>query len=213
MITLISSFEPLILIIIAVNVIISFFINTKTINIQHKYYEDKVPYQRESEYVKRVFYLKEYAKELRLFNGFSTKIINIFNDAVDKLIIIIQIYSKKLSKYFRAQTALSALFNAVIMLYLAYKVVNKNLDVGDFIALSSGSQQLAGQLSKLLNIFPQLYEHSIYIENFVEFMNYKSNICREDNSAEVTKVSNIDLKDVSFAYPMQRKTTLKNINF
>ena len=212
LITLISSFEPTILIIIATNVGISFLINTKIINIQHKYYEAKIPFQREAGYAQRMFYLREYAKELRLFSRFPAVIKTKFDYAVDKLISLIDLYGRRLSKYLRVQGTSSAAFNSAIMLYLAYKVVSKFLSIGDFIALSSSSQQLAGQINQFINIFPQMYEHSIYIENFVEFLNYTSHINKSNNGSEDVKEPMIEFQNVSFIYPNTKKTVLKDIN-
>ncbi|MGD9567170.1 MAG: ABC transporter ATP-binding protein [Sedimentibacter sp.] len=212
LVALISSFTSIILLVVVANVIVTFYINTKTIDIQHKYYMDKIPYQRESEYVKRLFYLKEYAKELRLFCEFPNVILNNFNKAFDKLISLTCIYGKKLSKYYQVQEILNVLFNAAIMLYLAYKVMNKDLNIGDFIALFSSSQQLAQQISQTLTSFSQIYEHSIYIENFIEFMSYKSQICKDICKNEVAKNPVIEFKNVSFTYPNTSKSILKNIN-
>lgn len=212
LVALISSFTSIILIAIVANVVITFYISTKTIDIQHKYYIDKIPYLRESEYVKRLFYLREYAKEFRLFCEFPTVIMNSFNNAFDKLISLICIYGKKLSKYYQVQEILNVLFNAAIMLYLAYKVVAKDLNIADFIALFSSSQQLAQQISQILTAFSQMYEHSIYIENFIEFMSYKSRVCKDIGKIEVAKNSVIEFKNVSFTYPNTKKSILKNIN-
>lgn len=98
------------------------------------------------------------------------------------------------------------------MLYLAYKVVAKDLNIADFIALFSSSQQLAQHISQTLTAFSQMYEHSIYIENFIEFMSYKSRICKDTGKIEVAKNSVIEFKNVSFTYPKTKKSILKNIN-
>lgn len=210
--TLISSFEPILLVLVVANVAITFAINTKTINIQHKYYEDKIPSQRECEYAKRVIYQREYAKEFRLFNEFSDVIMDNYNNAIDKLLKLIRKYGKKLSKYSRVQGALSAIFNSLIMSYLIYKVIIRSLSIGDFIALIGSSQQLASQLSQIINVFPQMYEHSIYINNFEEFMNYKPHIAKDISKIPAEKESTIELKDVSFAYPNTSKAVLQNVN-
>ena len=156
LVTLISSFAPVILIVIMVNVLITFYISTKTIDIQHKYYKQIIPYQRETEYAKRMFYLREYAKEIRIYNEFPTVIITNFKKAVDTIISYTLIRGKKVSNCILSQSAMNALSNAVIMLFLAFKVVSKYLIIGDFIALSSSAQQLALQISQTLNLFNQM---------------------------------------------------------
>jgi ATP-binding cassette, subfamily B, bacterial len=212
LITMISSFEPLLLIAILVNVLIAIFINTKVIKIQHKYYEERIPYQREIQYVNRVFYQREYAKEFRIFSGFPPVIMRIFNNSVNKLILLLKTFGKKLSRFYGAQNAISALVDAIIMLYLAYKVILKSLNVGDFVALSGSAQQLFSQLTQFINIFPQLYEHSVYTENFEEFMNYKPSIHNDKSKMEFKNNSIIEFRNLSFVYPNTEKTVLKGIN-
>jgi len=212
LVTLISAFASILLIVIVTNVILTFCINTKTIEVQHKYYMEKIPYQRESEYVKRLFYLREYAKEFRLFYEFPAVIMNNFNNAVNNLINLICIYGKKLSKYYQLQEILNALFNVSIMIYLGYKVTVRELNIGDFIALLNSSQQLDKQFSQALEALSQIYENSIYIENFVDFMSYKPKIGR-DKRYEVRKNPIIEFKNVSFTYPNTTRIILNNINF
>lgn len=212
LVTLISSFEPILIIIIMSNVIMSFCINTKTMKVQHEYYEKKIPCQREIVYTQRLFYQKEYAKELRLFSKFSMLMKNNFFASTNKLISLINIYGKKILKYIQADSIISSGSNSLITLYLAYKVLMKTIQVADFIALSSSTQQLIAKISQLLNIFPQIYEHSIYIENFNDYINYVPRIKENYSDKPFPDKPIIELKNVYFTYPKTERTVLKNIN-
>lgn len=212
LITIISSFEPIILIFTAVNVAITFYSNTKSAVIQHDYYEKKVPLLRETGYIQRVYYLRDYAKELRIFDKFPSVMTEKYDSAIGKTISLVDTYSKKLARPLRVQGSCNATINAAIMLYLANSVYNKTLSLGNFIALSNSAQQLAGQISQLLNVFPQMYEHSMYIENFTEFMNCKPNIDNGGGSLDVMDNPIIELHNVSFSYPNTKKVILNNIS-
>ncbi|HOJ09935.1 MAG TPA: ABC transporter ATP-binding protein [Clostridiales bacterium] len=212
LVTLISCLDPIILMFVITNVAIYFYCSTKTIKIQHKYYEEKIPLEREIGYAQRVFYQREYAKDIRLFDKLSSLIKSIFNTSSNNLISLIGTYGKKLSKYLGSHSILGSGVNSAIMLYLSYRVLDKGLSIADFIALWSSSQQLSHQISQLLDIFPKLYENSIYIDNFIGLINYTSQISENHNSIDATNVQSIEFKDVTFIYPNTDKIVLKNIN-
>lgn len=214
--TLITSLEPIILLFVVFNVFVSFFINARTVKIRHDYYTEKIPFQRESEYTQRVFYLRDYAKELRLFPEMPEVIRTNFKNAVDKLLRLVTRYGRILFGFRGAQGVLGNIVNSATMIFLTLKVFFKELNVADFIALSNSSQQLSYQINQFIDVFPQMYEHSIYIEKFVEFIEYKAkigDISSTSNSGNlVTNESAVTFDNVSFAYPGTERRVLKNIN-
>lgn len=212
LVSLISSFEPILLFFIVVNVGISFYINTKTIKIQYKFYEDKVPYERESTYSQRVLYQRDYAKEIRLFDRLPIILTSMFDSSVYNIIALVKLYGKQNSKFLRLQGIVNYAINSSISLYLAYKVLTKALNIADFVTLSNGSQQLSGQISQLINIFPQLYEHSMYIENFTYLINYTPKIANNSDGLNFPIEPLIEFEDVSFSYPNTKKIVLNKIN-
>ena len=65
---------------------------------------------------------------------------------------------------------------------------------GDFAAVLSSINLLISSLKILFSSIPQLYEHSLYIENFKEFFLYKpsrdSIECEEIGTVRVIKIDN-----------------------
>ena len=212
-ITLITSIEPLIILFSFLNVALSFVFNTLAIKIQHKFYNKRMPIERKMDYVKRVSSLSEFAKELRIYNKFPELLKNRFNEGQKELILLINKYSKKYIKVISLQNIIGQTLNAGIIVYLAHRVLTKAISVGDFIALANGTQQLTSQINILIKAVPEIYEHGIYIESFLEFMDYQPKIKNGDKYIKVHDNTNIEFKDVYFKYSNTTSEVLKNINF
>lgn len=59
---------------------------------------------------------------------------------------------------------------------------------------------------------PELYEHGIYIESFLEYINYESQIKDGTQSIKLLEDVNIEFKNVCFKYSDTDMEVLKNIN-
>jgi ATP-binding cassette subfamily B protein len=208
---LISSIEPLLLVIVAISVFISLFLYFKSAKIRHENYEEQIPHKRAIDYTQRVFYLKEYVKELRLFKNLSSVITANYSKTGTQLLRIINKNGRRLFGYAGLQDVIVQMSYATIMLVLAFKVFHKEVTVADFIALSNGSQQLSFQVMQFVNVFPRLYEYSIFIENYVEFMNYKPKISGNGGNY-VKDEASASFENVSFTYPGTKRPVLNNIS-
>lgn len=209
---IITVFDPLLFIIVFLMVItniIFLLINTK---LQRQYYKDKLKPSREAGYAQRVFYLYNYAKELRMYPELARLILEYFNNAIQKVICIVNNYAKKITYRSCCQNIVSNIINIFATLYLAYKVFYKILKVSDYYALLASIGQLTSKITSLAQILPQLYEHSLYVDDFLNFVSYKSeNEKRIGNNVE----SNGDIvaKHIYFNYPNSKKIVLKDISF
>jgi ATP-binding cassette subfamily B protein len=212
LITLISTFEPILLSVVLINVIAIFFLNTRIVKIQHDYSKTKIPSERECAYAKYVFYQRESAKELRLFGGLGSIIKNVYTKANSHLLYLVHIYSKKFIKIMNIQTFLNQLGNSITSLFLAYRVLTRLINIADFITLLSASQQLTAQIMQLLSTFPQFYEHSMYISNFKEFMDFTPRVQVSPKNLAFPQAPSIQLVDVSFVYPKTNKVVLDHVN-
>lgn len=211
---LLATIEPIIFLIIGINVFISFFINIFYAKNQHEFFEEKVQFQRESAYVQRVFYLQDFTQELHIHQGLPAILNSIFSNSIAKLILLTKSYGKRNYKLLGANAVVNTSANTFSFFYLAYIAIIGEIGIGDFTAATTSSQQLASQILQLLSIFPQLYEHSMYIDNFREFMNLKSEFI--DGQVKMSYKPKtglaIDLKNVSFKYNFDQKEVLHNIN-
>ena len=209
---LIGTFDIFILILVFINVIVNTIINFKTSRIMHDYYEERMIYVRKLDYVKRIFYLNFYAKEIRMFVDLKKLMIKKFIHFSDLSISLLRKFSKKMLNKIKIGAFTSTLTSSSIIIILAIKVISKKIKLGDFIALSNGSSQLIFQMTKIVSAIPNLYEHSIYIENFNDFMNYVPKIKNISNPLSFPDNFVIKINNVSFKYPDTASLALRNIN-
>ncbi len=211
----IISIDPICLVFIALCVGIMIPIGRLIAKVNVKRTEAMTPLDRKNLYFSRVFYLQDYAKELRL-NPAGKMIENRYNlNVKDRLFTIAPFLRKQWQLYF-CQEALpmTLLVYLGIALLMGYKaIVTKEITLGDFAATFNGANAVSRCVFDLTCWFAiSLRENSLYIDKFKKFMNAKEQIIGGENKTVFEKPVTIKLENVSFTYPNNDKPTLKNIN-
>ena len=211
----IVSIDPICLVFIALCVGIMIPIGRLIAKVNVKRTEAMTPLDRKNLYFSRVFYLQDYAKELRL-NPAGRMIENRYNlNVKDRLFTIAPFLRKQWQLYF-CQEALpmTLLVYLGIALLMGYKaIVTKEITLGDFAATFNGANAVSRCVFDLTCWFAiSLRENSLYIDKFKKFMNAKEQIIGGEKKTVFEKPVSIKLENVSFTYPNNDKPTLKNIN-
>jgi ATP-binding cassette, subfamily B, bacterial len=176
--------------------------------------QDDVPFTRRQEYVNRAVYLQKYAKEIRLSNVFSV-LEAIYHRAYDGIFRNVDRYSRKIFilELLKELICFPLVFEGV-WLYAAYcAIVTKTIQIGDFIVLSSAIVSTTWMLISLSDSIVNSYNNGLFINNLIEFLNYKS-VIREDQPG-VSPGKNVDtlvFKNVSFTYDGQTEPALRDIS-
>jgi len=212
-ITLIATVDVAIVLVIVGTVVLSVFLKYLRTKIYFKKQEDLKPFERRADYVGRVFYLAEYAQEIRM-SQVSEILTKDFEEAVDKQAEINGNYGKKL--FFTGiirDFSTSVVINAGIITLLIYKImVEKSISIGDFAASLAAVWSLFWQLNNLLEYFTKLKGHSLYAGRLKKFLNYESKIKDTENAREVPEFDGLSLKNITFSYPGTDKEVLKDVN-
>ena len=198
-IAIIATVEPIIIIVSVLNVTLSFLFNAIAIKNQNIFYQKKIPIEREMNYIQRVSAQAEFAKEIRIYNKFPNLLKKRFEKRLQEIIDLTNCFANKYVKIISFQNGINQFFNSGVIIYLSYRTLSSLISVGDFIALANSSQQLTSQLTLLIKVFPELYEHAIYLENFFEFMNYQPKIKDGEDVIDDLKNVDIEFKNVSLS--------------
>lgn len=176
---------------------------------------DNTKFHRRSDYFQRIFYLQDYAKEVRM-NNIKPILIDNYNDAADKVVENQKKYWSKISiLYFIQDFGVQILgFMFVLPLYLGYCVlIEKSISAGDFVASFNGAYAIASSINFLtVWALARFEEQGKMIEKYREFLKTESKINDGKFTAKITEPKNIEIKNLSFTYPGNTKPTLKNIN-
>ncbi len=183
------------------------------VNVQRT--EAMTPYDRKNLYFSRVFYLQDYAKELRLSRAGAMIERRYQKNIYDRLATISPYLAKQWKLYFCQESMpLTLLIYLGITLFMGYKaIVTKEITMGDFAATFNGATAISNSVFAITSWFAlSLRENGLYVEKFKRFMNAKEKILSGEDKTEYKKPVTIRFENVSFTYPGTDKTVLKNIN-
>jgi len=213
--SVILAIDPVCLIIILATVIIFTPISKKIGNMQIERRIENNRLHRRADYFARVFYLQDYAKEVRM-NGIKPLLVQRYNEAADDVIDCQKRHVKKIDAlYFIQETGVQIIgFMLVLPLYLGYSVLEaKTLSAGDFVAAFNGAWGIAASFSFLTVYISRTFsEQSKIIYKVREFLGRENRLKDGAHTAAIAAPEKIELKNVSFTYPGNDEPTLKNIN-
>ncbi len=176
---------------------------------------ENAKFHRRSDYFQRVFYLQDYAKEVRM-NNIHPLLIDRYNDAADDVINNQKKYWNKISILNCTQTVgvqgLGFLF--VLPLYLGYCVlIKESITPGDFVATFNGAHAVAMSFQFLtIWALARFSEQAKMIDKYREFLKADFKIKNGGEEAKRTEPKEIVIKNLSFTYPNNDKPTLEDIN-
>ena len=212
----ILTIDPVCLIIILVTIAVFTPISRKIGTLQSQRRIDNNRLHRRADYFARIFYLQDYAKEVRM-NNIMPLLTERYNEAADDVIENQQKYVKKIDTiYFFQESGVQIIgFMFILPLYLGYCVlVRHSLSAGDFVASFNGAFSIAAAFSYLtIFVTRNFSEQSRMIEKFRMFLKEENRIKDGTHTAEKNGAEEIKFKNVSFTYPGNSSPTLKNINF
>lgn len=183
--------------------------------LQTKRREEITEKHRRSDYFARIFYLPEYAGEIRT-GGIFPLLRKRFLSSADEVISTQNKFMKKLDGLFFLQdfTIQSIGFVLVLGLYIGYKtIVTKDMSAGDFVAAFNGSVQIgSGILFLTVYSLRAFTERSAMIEKCRIFLSISPEI--KDGKTEETcdTPETVTLKNVTFSYEGNEKNTLDGIS-
>lgn len=213
--SVILTIDPICLVIVLVTVAVFTPISRKIADLQLERRVENNRLHRRADYFARVFYLQDYAKEVRM-NVIKPLLIKRYNEAADDVIDCQKKYVKKIDiLYFIQETGVQIVgFMLVLPLYLGYCVlVSKTISSGDFVAAFNGAWGIAASFSFLTVYISRTFsEQSKIIYKVREFLGRENKLADGTHTAEMSEPETIELKNVSFTYPGNDKPTLKNIN-
>ncbi len=170
---------------------------------------------RVSDYFARVFYLQDYAGELRT-SGIIPLLRQRFSKSADDVIAIHGKYVKKIHfLFFLLDTLIENIGDVLCLcLYIGYKALVENtLTTGEFVATFNGVLQIGGSVSFLFVYgYRRLNESSEIIEKIRSFGEIRNKITDGEHIADSDMVEAISLENVFFTYEGNSDESLKNIS-
>lgn len=174
-----------------------------------------IPFSRKRDYIKRIYYLNDYAKEIRLNPGVSDILFDRFEAANDEVYAVEKKYAlKKWFFGFMRRYVCNSFFADVLFIgYLVYQAAVLHSISFSTVAILYGS---FGRLKNSMRVFSETYpfacETSLYVNKIREFLNYEPKIVSEEKLTPTNKAKEIELDKVSFAYGKNTEMLIKDLN-
>lgn len=160
------------------------------------------PVERKRNYFNRLFYLNDYAKEIRL-NQVGGRLKQEFSDTNRKVYPIVAKYGKKnaLADFIGDFCSNALLIHTIYLGYLVYQsVVKRVLTYGSTMALFNASSALKNSLRNLALLLPDFEQHGLYVDRIRVFLSYENDLKNGKERLEIDDFSELTVENVSFAY-------------
>lgn len=200
---------------VLVSFALTFFFSQKLNKVNFLNRVEKNPLERKRAYVHRVFYLNEYAKEVRLNPEIRNRLYKEFESTNGQIRDVEKKYAAKRTWLSFVTNYLTNDFisDVIYITYLVFRAaVQHVISYSSVIVLWNVSGGLKHSLRTIARVFPQLSENSLYIEKIRNFLGYEQKITSRRNLPVPQTRGTLELKNVSFGYTEKDGSVLKNIN-
>lgn len=186
-------------------------------NIKNRYdfkrYQESVPNDKVINYVNRVMYLPDYAKEIRLSKVFSL-ITKQYKDATRRNVKIADKYALRSANMnlWRITFTFTVIFEGV-MLFAAYSnMVKGSMSIAELTVMSSLMVSATWMLIFLCDNIMNTIKNGLFVSNLRNFLEYEEKI-PEDQKGIMPKDSfeEISFEHVTFSY--KEEQTIKDLTF
>lgn len=206
--------DKMMLLFIIAPLIGNFVFGTLVNKINFSMYKKMTPNNRRTEYVNRVMYLADYAKEIRLSKIFNV-LKNTYDNAVDENIKIVKSYKGRNIVYgfFQYYFSYTIIFEGVL-LYGAYcALVSKTLTPGELAILTSMMVIASWILIVITRNLLQCSQNGMFMHNLRTFLEYKEVIPEDwDGDTPDSEINSVEFKNVGFSYK-DGKNVISNLSF
>lgn len=183
----------------------------------HDYQNAKKPIDRREKYVRRTFYLGEYAKEMRVGN-IHLKMLKDFRDTCNEQKELIKKYGVKKAIYGYIQKfGLDVVTVLGATLYAVWSTMcigsdNGGMSVGDCIVVLGSISTISYALNALVQNVAEFGEHALFLEDVRFFLGYETKLPSGEIIAD-EKGGSIKVENISFRYEGSEHDTIKNVSF
>ena len=207
--------DPVSFIFIAISFAASLWSGKALNKLNFKIRNEKNPHERKLGYVNRVFYLNDYAKEVRLNTEVSDELLKDFDETNDE---VLAIDKKNAGKRFGLQLLKDYICNnflidVVYMVYLVYcAAVLHRISYSNVAVMRGTANRMKNRMRQFSDVFPKMEEISMYVQKMKNFLDIQPKIVSTDKKPLPEKPTEIELRNVSFGYNEKDGYILNNIS-
>ncbi len=207
--------DPAGIIFVLVSFILRFIVSKKLNKVN---YENRIKinsHMRKRDYISRVFYLKDFAKELRLHPNAGSQLEKEFEEANDSIIAEHKKVAAKRTwlQFLKDYGVSDLLIDGFYITYLVYKAaVLHSLCYSDAVILFNRTGSLRGSMGRFADLGPKAHENSMFVDKIRAFLSYEPKIKNNEGEAVPQGNGTLNINHVSFKYLETGRTVLDDIS-
>lgn len=195
--------------------VLSFFLSKRLNKLNYEVRMRVNPWERKRNYASRVFYLNDYAKELRLHPEVGKLLQEDFEKANEEIYREQKSISKKrvLLSFSRYYLSGDFILDGLYITYLIFQAaVFHRIDYSTAVILFNRTGSLRSGMRGLAEIAPKANENSLYIDKIRTFLAYQPEMLHAKGSEVPKGVGTLEVKHVSFRYTKDSEEILHDIS-
>lgn len=192
--------------------IINFMLNLKLAKNDYQKETQLVEPKKILKYIDRIFYLKDYVKNLRLYKT-KNAVFDLFTIGYNSFEKFNNKYNKNATLIYIIKNLLNVLFSIVVICTLTAWLYLHKITIGNFTLIYNTTTNLTSSLSSTLDIIPNIYKNSLLLDKYIKFINITNSSI--NNNTEPLKFHNgkFEVQNVSYKFENSDEYILKDISF
>lgn len=199
----------------AISFVMAFLFNQLYNKLSYKIRIARNPHERKREYIRRVFYLNDYAKEIRLNPEVSDILFQRFEEANDEVYRVEKKHAgRRLFLSVMRRYVSNDFFSDVLYIsYLAFQAaVRGTLSFSGVAILYNSFGRLKRGMSVFTDVYPFACETSLYVQKIRDFLDYQPAIQTTEGAEPKDSAKEMELERVCFAYRKGQNDLLRDIS-
>lgn len=183
--------------------------------LEFKIRNEKNPDERKLGYVNRVFYMNDYAKEVRLNTEVSGLLLKDFDETNDRLLEIERRNAGRRFglRFLKNYVSNNFIIDVVYMIYLVYSAaVLHRISYSNVAVMRGTANRMKNRMRQFADVYPKMQEISMYVGKIQKFLDIEPKIVSTADRKVPQNPTKIELRGVSFGYGKSDGYVLKNIN-
>ena len=180
--------------------------------LKHDHAAADKPLKRRNQYVRRTFYLNDYAKEMRIGSMHERMLRELNCVFADAKTVWRKYGIKRGIARFLQNVGLEVVTVLGAMLYAVWRTLGVGaLSIGDCIVILNSIGTISYCLNFMVQTFAEFGEHALFLEDVRYFLDYESKM-PDDPEAPLAHGGEIVLENVSFRYDGAEEDVLQDVS-
>lgn len=212
LITLIILFDPIIIGIIFISVILHFIASKVASKKQTEMYNKLGPVNRRNRYYSNVINDVRYQKDFRIY-PLGNLIFNRFNNFLNQTCQALMHYYNYMGNFQIIYGVINYFQIIAIYLFVAYISITQNLGVGVYILLTASSMKATSAIDAFVARLIEINRNIILLKPIFNVLDMQDGITLSKDGLKCSPFESLEFKNVTFTYPGTDKIILKNVSF